>query len=139
LTKRHEDRVDSDLIRRLEALAGLRLRTAEREALAGQLDRIVTFVAQLQQLDGVELRLPEVESAAEGPAGVLAAEHPVEAPAAEGPDASPRRADRSDPSLPRQEVLAQAPDTDGCFFIVPPVFLPEPGPWPGQEKGASDE
>jgi aspartyl-tRNA(Asn)/glutamyl-tRNA(Gln) amidotransferase subunit C len=34
------------------------------------------------------------------------------------------RADEVEPTLDRDEVLAQAPDTDGAFFRVPP-FLDE--------------
>lgn len=113
--------VDGDLIQRLESLAGLRLGPGEREILASQLNRIVAFVAQLQQLD-----------TSHAPADDTAA------PRSEA-DVSLRRKDQPRASLPRQEVLAQAPATDGCFFNVPPVFMPNPSPWQNGEGGAGDE
>jgi len=116
-----EHHVDGDLIQRLETLAGLRLAPGEREALAGQLDRIVAFVAQLQQLDTPD-----------GSADEDAAQPQMK-------DRSPRRADQPRTSLARREVLSQAPATDGCFFLVPPVFMSDPGPWQSGEEGPGHE
>jgi len=94
--------VNPRFIQRLEALAGFQLTATERAALAAQLQRIIAFVAQLQQLDttGVEPHTHAVT-------GKL-----------------PLRADVCRPSLPRSEVLAAGPAADGAFFVVPPVFTP---------------
>jgi aspartyl-tRNA(Asn)/glutamyl-tRNA(Gln) amidotransferase subunit C len=36
------------------------------------------------------------------------------------------REDEPQPSLPREEALANAPETEGGFFKVPPAIGPEP-------------
>ncbi len=92
--------VNLELIQRLEALAGFQLTAAERAALAGQLQRIIAFVARLQQLDTT---------------GVEPHTHAVTGK-------SPLRADVCRASLPRSAVLAASPAVDGAFFVVPPVF-----------------
>ena len=108
---RSDPSVDLELIQRLEALAGFRLTAAERVALAGQLERIITFVAQLQKLDTT---------------GVEPHTHAVTGQ-------SPLRADVCGESLPRSEVLAAGPATDGEFLIVPPVFPPGKDPEGGRD------
>ena len=92
--------MDDSVISKLEALARLRLEPAERERLKHDLDRILAFVGQLQQLDttGVEPL-------------VYLTEHPL-----------PPRPDQVGEHLPREQALENAPDHDGQFFRVPKVI-----------------
>jgi aspartyl-tRNA(Asn)/glutamyl-tRNA(Gln) amidotransferase subunit C len=82
------------------SLARLELTAAEREAMTGQLNRIVEYVGQLQQLntDGVE-------------------------PLAHALDvANVFRADELQPSLPIDDALLNAPRRRGDFYAVPAVL-----------------
>lgn len=65
-----------------------------------QIDRILEFVAQIDDLD-----LDEVEPFF----GAVSSLNPV-------------RADEVSESVARDKVLSNAPDTDGEFYLVPPVF-----------------
>jgi aspartyl-tRNA(Asn)/glutamyl-tRNA(Gln) amidotransferase subunit C len=91
--------VDEADIRRLEELAGLRLSAAERDALRGDLARILAYVERLGELD--------LE-------GAPSQSHPRV-------EAMPRRPDLPRPSLPRDLVLDQAPDTVGGHLLGPPL------------------
>jgi aspartyl-tRNA(Asn)/glutamyl-tRNA(Gln) amidotransferase subunit C len=90
---------DAERIRRLEALAGLRLSPAERARLAGDLSRIVAFVDRLAR---AELPADAVERSW-------------------GAAQCPRRPDAPAPSLPADEALAGAPQREGGCFRLPPV------------------
>jgi aspartyl-tRNA(Asn)/glutamyl-tRNA(Gln) amidotransferase subunit C len=85
-------------VERIGHLARLRLEPEEADALARDLDAILGHVAELEALDtrGVEL-------ASESPA-------------------TPLREDRAAASLPLERALANAPDSDGSAFLVPPVL-----------------
>jgi aspartyl-tRNA(Asn)/glutamyl-tRNA(Gln) amidotransferase subunit C len=81
-------------------LARLRLGEDELASLAGQLASILDYVAILDELDVacVEPMVHAVELS-----NVLRPDEPI-------------------PSLPRAEALANAPKTDGKYFLVPAIL-----------------
>lgn len=81
-------------------LARLELTDAELESFTGQLGRILDYVAILD-----ELNVDEVEPMV----------HAVELP-------NVLRPDDLTPSLPRAAALANAPKTDGKYFLVPAII-----------------
>lgn len=85
-------------VERIGHLARLRLEPEEADALARDLDAILGHVAELEALD-----TGSVELASESPA-------------------TPLREDRAAASLPLERALANAPDSDGSAFLVPPVL-----------------
>jgi aspartyl-tRNA(Asn)/glutamyl-tRNA(Gln) amidotransferase subunit C len=91
-------------VERVAELAHLELAPEEIEPMLRDLNAILDYVAELNELDtsGVEplAQVGELESAA------------IPAP----------RADRLEPSLARAAVMSQAPETDGAFFKVPKVI-----------------
>jgi aspartyl-tRNA(Asn)/glutamyl-tRNA(Gln) amidotransferase subunit C len=89
-------------VRRIAALARLRLSPEEERTFAEQLSAILAHVEQLRELD---------VSAVEPMTHALAA---GEAPAL--------RADEVAPSLRPDEALANAPARDGTFFKVPRII-----------------
>lgn len=95
--------VDRKTVERIAELARLRLTDAEAERMVGDLGAILDYVAQLEELD------------LDG----------VEATPLVGAGAGHERDDTPRPSLPRDEVLAGAPDADDGHFVVPRV-LPDP-------------
>ena len=84
-------------VERIAALAHLDLTESETELFTRQLGDILSYFDQLQQIDTT---------------GVPATSHPVTS-------APVMRADEPRPSLPRDEVLASAPDPggDGLFRV----------------------
>ncbi len=89
-----------DEVRRIAALARLRLSPDEERTFAGQLSAILDHVAALSELDvsGVE---PMTHALAEG---------------------VPLRADALRPGLPPDAALANAPAREETFFIVPRII-----------------
>jgi aspartyl-tRNA(Asn)/glutamyl-tRNA(Gln) amidotransferase subunit C len=91
-------------VERVAELAHLELAPDEVEPMLRDLNAILDYVAELNQLDtsGIEplAQVGELESAA------------VPEP----------RTDVVVPSLDRAAVMAQAPETDGAFFKVPKVI-----------------
>lgn len=89
-----------DELRHLEQLARVKPRGASRERLRGQLARIIDFVRRLQEVDtsGYE-HLAPVDGG--------------------GPNT---REDIPQSCLPTEEVLAEAPESEGGMFKVPPVI-----------------
>ncbi len=89
-------------VRRIAALARLRLSPEEERTFAEQLSAILAHVEQLKELDvsGVE---PMTHALAAGEAPSL-------------------RADEVGPSLPPDEALANAPAREGTFFKVPRII-----------------
>jgi aspartyl-tRNA(Asn)/glutamyl-tRNA(Gln) amidotransferase subunit C len=81
-------------------LARLQLSEEELSSLAGQLSAILDYVAVLDELD-VDALEPMV--------------HAVEL-------SNVLRPDELRPSLPRQAALANAPKTDGKYFLVPAII-----------------
>jgi aspartyl-tRNA(Asn)/glutamyl-tRNA(Gln) amidotransferase subunit C len=92
--------IDLELVRRIAALARLRLDPAEEPRMLKELGAILSYVEQLQGLDvdGIE------------PTSQVSAGEP------------PRlRPDVERPCRVREEALEQAPDRDGDYFRVPRV------------------
>lgn len=81
-------------------LARLKLSDEELDSLTGQLSRILDYVAILDELDVTTVE-PMV--------------HAVEL-------SNVLRTDDLTPSLPRTAALANAPKTDGKYFLVPAII-----------------
>ncbi len=92
--------LEKDEIKRIAALARLQLSENDLEKLSQDLTVVVDYFEQMTQVDteGVEPRDQFIDSA-----NVL-------------------REDVVIPSLPREAALANAPATDGEFFLVPKVL-----------------
>lgn len=92
-------------VQRMAELAHLELTAEERPRMLGDLNAILEYMAELNELDtrGVAplAQVSELEGA--GGAGAL-------------------RPDRAEPSLDRAVVMAEAPETDAVFFKVPRVI-----------------
>lgn len=92
--------IDSDEVRRIAKLAALALTDEEIERYRGDLEAILAYVGQIQQVDAGDA----------------------------SSDLDPDRTDnalREDtvrPGLTREQALANAPDTDGQNFRVPPAI-----------------
>ena len=91
-----------DEVRRIAVLARLELSQEEEQLFAGQLSAILDYVEQLETLD---------VSGVEPMTHALASD-----------DAAPLREDEVRPSLPLEEVLANAPERDGTCFKVPRII-----------------
>lgn len=87
-------------MKRLEAMAGLRLDPEERQELLADLERMLSYFQVLEELDT---------------AGI-----PPFAPPARRGEAW--REDEVVPSLPQEEALGRAPEVRDGYFAVPPVF-----------------
>jgi aspartyl-tRNA(Asn)/glutamyl-tRNA(Gln) amidotransferase subunit C len=97
-------KVTVEEVERVAELAHLELKPEETTAMLHDLNAILDYVAELNQLDtaGVE-PLAQVTELLSTAGGGL-------------------RADAVLPSLPRTQVLAQSPETNGVFFKVPKVI-----------------
>ncbi len=91
-----------DEVKRIAALARLRLSPEEERTFAVQLSKILEHVAQLEELD---------VSSVEPMTHALAAGELV-----------PLRADVVQPSLAPDEALANAPEREGTCFKVPRII-----------------
>jgi aspartyl-tRNA(Asn)/glutamyl-tRNA(Gln) amidotransferase subunit C len=89
-----------DVVRRVARLSRLKLNDAEVSRLATELSQVLHYVDQLNELD-----VKNVEPMA----------HAIELTNVFRPD-EPR------PSLPREAALANAPKSDGKYFLVPPIL-----------------
>lgn len=98
-------RVTVQEVERVAELANLELAPEEKPAMVKDLNAILEYVAELNQLDTTGItplaQVTELEGA--GGAGEL-------------------RSDVNQPSLNHAEVMQQAPETDGTFFKVPKVI-----------------
>jgi aspartyl-tRNA(Asn)/glutamyl-tRNA(Gln) amidotransferase subunit C len=98
-------RVTVEEVERVAELAHLELKPEETPAMLRDLNAILDYVAQLNELDTTGVTpLAQVSELQEG-AGVGAL-----------------RADLRVPPLDRAAVMQQAPETDGVFFKVPKVI-----------------
>jgi aspartyl-tRNA(Asn)/glutamyl-tRNA(Gln) amidotransferase subunit C len=89
---------------RVAELAHLELTPAETGAMLHDLNAILDYVAELNELDTMGVApLAQVTELLDAAGGGL-------------------RADALLPSLDRAKVLAEAPETDGVFFKVPKVI-----------------
>jgi aspartyl-tRNA(Asn)/glutamyl-tRNA(Gln) amidotransferase subunit C len=90
-------------VERVAELAHLELKPEETARMLTDLNAILDYVAELNELStaGVE---------------------PLAQVSELGDFVSEPRADALEPSLPRTAVMAEAPETDGVFFKVPKVI-----------------
>lgn len=97
-------RVAADDVKRVAELAYLELTAAEEIRMQRDLNAILDYIAQLNELDTSSVEpLAQVAEVLGG-----------------APDAF--RADTPVPCLERERVMATAPETDGRFFKVPKVI-----------------
>ena len=90
-------------VERVAELAHLELAPDEMPRMVQDLNSILNYVAELNELDTAGVApLAQVGELSTG--------------------FSALRADTLEPSLPREAVMAQAPETDGAFFKVPKVI-----------------
>ncbi len=92
-------------LERVAELAHLELAPEEKPRMVSDLNAILDYVAELNQLDTT---------------GVTPLAQVTELEGADG--ASQLRSDAIEPSLDRAAVVQQAPETDGRFFKVPKVI-----------------
>jgi aspartyl-tRNA(Asn)/glutamyl-tRNA(Gln) amidotransferase subunit C len=97
-------------VERVAELANLELTSGEKAAMLRDLNSVLDYFAQLNELDTTSI--PPMAQVAD--LLVQAGEHEAAA--------QHLRADEIAPSLRRERVLACAPDTDGIFFKVPKVI-----------------
>lgn len=92
--------IDEATMAKVEALAGLRLTPEEREQLRADLAKILAYFQKLQEVntEGVTPFSP-----LPGQTNAL-------------------REDEPGPSLPQEEALRNAPESEGGYFRVPPLF-----------------
>jgi aspartyl-tRNA(Asn)/glutamyl-tRNA(Gln) amidotransferase subunit C len=100
--------VTIDDVRHVAGLASLELTAEELPRLAHDLNAVLGYIAQMNELDTREVA-PMAQ-----PGEVL--------DLAVATHGETLRADVVQPSLDRAEVLAEAPETDGRFFKVPKVI-----------------
>jgi aspartyl-tRNA(Asn)/glutamyl-tRNA(Gln) amidotransferase subunit C len=96
-------------VERVAKLAHLELAPEEEGRMVRDLNAILDYVAELNELDT---------------SGVapLAQMSELEMSELNGGSTAALRADRLVPSLPRAAIMSQAPETDGVFFKVPKVI-----------------
>jgi aspartyl-tRNA(Asn)/glutamyl-tRNA(Gln) amidotransferase subunit C len=95
-------------VERVAELANLELTSAEKSAMLRNLNSVLANFAQLNELDTATV-----------PPMTKVTDPLTEA---DGSAVTHLRADEVAPSLPRDRVMAAAPDTDGVFFRVPKVI-----------------
>lgn len=106
-----KERVSLEDVRRVAELGYLELTPGEETRMQRDLNAILDYVAQLSELDtGNVAPLAQV-------AELLGHGDDVQTE-----KASVLRGDTTRPSLPHEDVLAAAPETDGVFFKVPKVI-----------------
>jgi aspartyl-tRNA(Asn)/glutamyl-tRNA(Gln) amidotransferase subunit C len=98
-------------VRRVAELANLELTQEEEPRMQRDLNAILEYVAQLNELDTSDV--PPMAQVAE----VL-----EDAQAQKQKHGETLRSDTVQPSIDRAEVMAAAPETDGRFFKVPKVI-----------------
>lgn len=98
------ERVAAEDVRRVAELAYLELTAEEEIRMQHDLNSILGYIDQLNELDTSHV------------------EPMAQVAEALGNASSSLRADASRPSLKREAVMASAPETDGAFFKVPKVI-----------------
>jgi len=98
-------RVSSQDVERVAELAHLELAADETPRMVQDLNEILDYVAELNELDTSGVAPLSQVSELEGLAG-----------------ASSLRRDEPRPSVQRTAAMSQAPETDGVFFKVPKVI-----------------
>lgn len=93
--------IDRETVEKVAKLARIRLSESELDDASIQLAKILDYVGQLESVelpDDIEPFFGAIESV------------------------NAIRDDVNSPSSAREDILANAPDTDGEFYRVPPVF-----------------
>jgi aspartyl-tRNA(Asn)/glutamyl-tRNA(Gln) amidotransferase subunit C len=103
-SKEQAKRVDAAEVRRVAELAYLELSADEEVRMQRDLNAILDYVAQLNELD------------------TSAIEPMAQVGEIVGNASAPLRADTPTPCLSRESVMISAPETDGSFFKVPKVI-----------------
>lgn len=103
-------------VERVAELASLELTGSEKSAMLRDLNSVLANFAQLNELDTASV--PPMTKVTDP----LTEDGPEAGREAAETAASHLRADEVAPSLPRDRILAAAPDTDGVFFRVPKVI-----------------
>jgi aspartyl-tRNA(Asn)/glutamyl-tRNA(Gln) amidotransferase subunit C len=98
-------KVSLDDVERVAELAHLKLTPDETQSMLHDLNAILDYVAQLNELDTDSVAPLAQMSELEGAGG-----------------ASSLRRDATQPSLDRSVVMPEAPDSNGVFFKVPKVI-----------------
>ena len=96
-------KIDAELVDKVAALANLEFDEREKEEFAEQFAGIVSFVEQLSEVDTSGIDADDVHGRLDN---VLSA-------------------DESEKRLDREQALANAPERDGEFFLVPKVIADE--------------
>jgi aspartyl-tRNA(Asn)/glutamyl-tRNA(Gln) amidotransferase subunit C len=105
--RRMAARVSEDDVKRVAELAHLDLAPDERPRMLKDLNAILDYVAELNEVNTEDVAPLEQVGELSEFAGELRAG---------------LRIDRLVPSLPRADVMPQAPESDGVFFKVPKVI-----------------
>jgi aspartyl-tRNA(Asn)/glutamyl-tRNA(Gln) amidotransferase subunit C len=103
--ERMPQKVSLEDVERVAELAHLELAPDEKPGMVQDLNAILDYIAELNELDTSGLAPLAQVSELEGAGG-----------------ASSLREDLPRPSVARTAVMAQAPETDGVFFKVPKVI-----------------
>ncbi len=98
-------RVTVEDVERVAELAHLELATDEKPRMVRDLNAILDYVAELNQIDTTEVAPLAQVTELEGSVG-----------------GSALRPDAREPSLDRGRVMQEAPESDGRFFKVPKVI-----------------
>lgn len=102
--KKETQRVAVEDVKRVAELAYLELTAEEEVRMQRDLNAILDHVAQLNELDTSSVEpMAQVSEVLGGASSAL-------------------RPDTPRPALPRETVMASAPETDGSFFKVPKVI-----------------
>ena len=103
--------VSEEQVLQVAALANLELTPEELPAMGRDLNAILGYIAQMNELDVAQVA--PMSQVSEIVAGIT--------PDAEGEE-TPLREDTPVPCLERAPVMQAAPETDGAFFKVPQVI-----------------
>jgi aspartyl-tRNA(Asn)/glutamyl-tRNA(Gln) amidotransferase subunit C len=105
--------VSDEQVRQVAALANLELTAEELPAMGRDLNAILGYIAQLNELDVA--KVAPMSQVSEIVAGIIPDAAATEA-------GTPLREDTPVPCLERAPVMQAAPETDGAFFKVPQVI-----------------
>jgi aspartyl-tRNA(Asn)/glutamyl-tRNA(Gln) amidotransferase subunit C len=106
--------VSEEQVLQVAALANLELTPEELPAMGRDLNAILGYIAQLNELDVAQVA--PMSQVSEIVAGII-----PDAVRAKGEE-TPLREDTPVPCLDRAPVMQAAPETDGAFFKVPQVI-----------------
>ncbi len=108
-------KVSLEEVRHIADLSNLRLTPAEEQIMQRDLNAILNYVAELNELDTADV-MPMAQ------VSEMLAVSTANARRGQEDSRATLRADTPAPSLPRDVVMCGAPETDGVFFKVPKVI-----------------